>query len=149
MKRRSLYIICIVIASFTIISCKDKAAEPEVSKATAEAALAEQTQNFTTYEEVFNEYSKLIKDLAPALVAEYEAQEKEMNGDMDKLAALCNEKVQLLSVINNEGIENMAKIMQKNGDSYDVYEEWAGKLYDVYMDESSKISNAYMKSFGL
>ena len=137
--------ISMIMASFMIISCDSKTEAPAV----AGTGGTEQAKNFTTYEEVFNEYSKLIKDLAPALVAEYEAQEKDMNGDMDKLAALCNEKVQLLSVISNEGIENMAKIMQENGDSYDVYEEWAGKLYDVYMDESSKISNAYMNSFGL
>ena len=40
----------------------------------------------------------------------------------------------------------MAKLMQKSGDEYSVYEEWSLKLTDVYTEYAKQITDAYTNS---
>lgn len=70
-----------------------------------------------SYESIFNEYSTKMKEAFPA----------------EEVSA---KKTKELSSICNEGVEKMADLMTKNGDKYDVYQEWSEKLMDVYMNLS-------------
>ncbi len=51
-----------------------------------------------------------------------------------------------LAEICNEGVEKMASLKLKNGDSNDTYMDWAGKLQNVYTEQGQLITNAYMAS---
>ncbi len=74
-----------------------------------------QTTASLGYEQIYNEYSKKIKDAAP------------------------NVGISELAEISNEGIGKMAKYMLKaqgKDGQYETYQEWAGKLMDVYLKEA-------------
>jgi hypothetical protein len=52
---------------------------------------------------------------------------------------LVKEKTSELSVIYNEGLGEMVKIMENNQTSYDEYEYWANELLDIYESETDNL----------
>lgn len=100
-----------------------------------------------TYQSILDDYSNKIKNATPTLIKEYQAEAAKNSGSVDKLAQILNSKKDELASLCNDGIEEMAKLMQKSGSNdYSEYEQWAAKLQDVYMSEASKITDAYYKS---
>lgn len=78
------------------------------------------------YQQILDEYSVKIKDAAPKLVAEYNAEYPNNNDGIEGLAELSNEKIEKLAEISNDGIAEMAEVMYSNGSgSYEEYEDWA------------------------
>lgn len=99
-----------------------------------------------SYQSILDEYSQRLREAAPILVNEYNAESAGIHGDINALAELCNKKIGKLADISVEGIGKMADLMFKNGDSYDTYESWAGKLTDVYTQQAQLITDAYVNS---
>ncbi|WP_022765313.1 zinc ribbon domain-containing protein [Butyrivibrio sp. XPD2006] len=103
--------------------------------------------NYSSYEDIYDEYKQKIIDATPGLIEEYNNEASSNNAGLEGLAEICNNKISKLAEISNEGVSEMADFMLKNGNgSYSDYEDWSGKLMQVYMDESGKITDAYMKS---
>lgn len=121
-------------------SQSDKAAEKsEVSK--NEGSADEQ------YQKILDEYTIKIKEKAPLLVEEYNAEAPNNQGGLEGLATLSNDKIAELAKISNDGIAEMAKVQLKAGSGkYEEYQDWATKLSEVYTAEAEAISNAYIQS---
>lgn len=96
-----------------------------------------------TYESIYNEYDKKMAELAPKKVEEFN-KESEGVTDVNKLAEISTKKVGDIALINTQGAERMASLMQKKGDEYSTYEEWAMKLSDRYQEYSKQVTDAYM-----
>ena len=99
-----------------------------------------------TYESIYEEYSKKIKEATPILIEEYNTEAAGKAGDISALAELSNDKISELAKINVDGTEKMAELMLKNGDTYEDYSDWASKLYDVYQEQALLITEAYLDS---
>jgi hypothetical protein len=101
----------------------------------------------STYQAIFDQYSKKIRAATPKLINEYKAEAAKNSGGLMGLAQISMAKVSKLAEISTEGISEMAKIMMGTGmGKYEVYEAWSGKLMDVYTEEAEKITDAYMAS---
>ncbi len=98
-----------------------------------------------SYEDIYNEYVKKMEDKVSSLVREYKSDAAGIS-DINRLADLCNEKIEKLADICNEGVGEMADLMYEKGDSYSTYETWATKLMDEYTEISSQIFDAYLDS---
>lgn len=100
-----------------------------------------------TYESILNDYDAKMKDQSAKLLDEFN---KESDGvtDMNELAKLSTKKIEALAKTSVKGTQEMAELMNKNGDDYAVYEEWAGKLNEKYTTYSQQITDAYMAKCG-
>ena len=126
-------------------------AEPSTESAVPEAAggqdATDATSSYSSYEEIYETYAQKIRDAAPGLVEEYEAEAAENTDGLEGLAQISSEKIGKLAEITTEGTGEMASFMMFHGSGdYDEYEEWAGELYDVYEEEAEKITSAYLDS---
>ena len=126
-------------------------AEPSTESAVPEAANGQDatnaTSSYSSYEEIYETYAQKIRDAAPGLVEEYEAEAAENTNGLEGLAQISSEKIGKLAEITTEGTSEMASFMMFHGSGdYDEYEEWAGELYDVYEEEAEKITSAYLDS---
>lgn len=99
------------------------------------------------YQAILDEYTQKIKDAAPKLVDEYNAEYPNNQNGVEGLAELSNDKISKLAEISNEGIQEMANVHLTSGSgNYEDYEDWATKLTDVYMEQAELITDAYMTS---
>lgn len=99
------------------------------------------------YDNILQDYTIKIKEAAPKLVDEYNAEFPNNENGLEGLAELSNSKILKLAEISNDGISEMAEIhLTKGSGTYEEYEDWAGKLTQVYMDEAQQITDAYMSS---
>lgn len=135
----ALIIACVL--ALTLTGCGNSNSKSDESAQTA----TEQPKE-VTYESILEDYTQKLKEQTPVLVDEYKSEAKEKAGDVQALAELSNAKIAKLATTCDEGIAEMAKIMQKNGDEYSTYEEWSLKLTDVYMEQSELITDAYTDS---
>lgn len=135
----ALIIACVL--ALTLTGCGNSNSKSDESAQTA----TEQPKE-VTYESILEDYTQKLKEQTPVLVDEYKSEAKEKAGDVQALAELSNAKIAKLATTCDEGIAEMAKIMQKNGDEYSTYEEWSLKLTDVYMNQSELITDAYTDS---
>ncbi len=93
------------------------------------------TSKYSSYEDIYNDYSKRIRDATPGLIEEYKQEAAKNNAGINGLAEISNSKVSDLAEISNDGVSEMADFMMHHGSGdYSEYESWAGKLYDVYME---------------
>lgn len=98
------------------------------------------------YEAIYNEYAERIRTATPDLVDAYlEEVAVNVNGIVG-LADICNQKIEVLAQVSNEGVSQMALLMSSGTGNYDEYSEWAEKLTNVYMEEAAKITDAYTNS---
>lgn len=119
----------------------EKVSEKSEEPAKNEASADEQ------YQKILDEYTIKIKEKAPLLVEEYNAEAPNNQGGLEGLATLSNDKIAELAKISNDGITEMAKVQLKAGSGkYEEYEDWSGKLMDVYTKEADAISKAYTDS---
>ncbi len=100
----------------------------------------------SSYQSIYDKYSNRMKAKTQSLVDEYNREAANNQNGITGLAELCNNKTAVLAEICTDGIQEMAAIMMKNGDSYDTYSSWASKLQEVYQSEASNITNAYISS---
>ncbi|QQP69467.1 hypothetical protein JHE06_07500 [Carnobacterium sp. CS13] len=115
--------------------------EPVVKEEPIETNAEEQ------YQTILDEYTQKIKEAAPKLVEEYNAEYPNNQGGLEGLAELSNDKISDLAEISNDGISAMAEVhFTKGSGKYEDYEEWASNLMDIYMEESGQITDAYMNS---
>ena len=99
------------------------------------------------YQAILDEYTQKIKEAAPKLVDEYNAEYPNNQNGVEGLAELSNDKISELAEISNEGIQEMANVHLTSGSGkYEDYEDWATKLTDVYMEQAELITDAYMTS---
>lgn len=100
-----------------------------------------------SYESIYEEYAQKLRDTTPLLIEEYKMEAAGNDGGLEGLATLCNQKIESLAKISNDGAQEMAKYMMFHGSGkYEEYESWSTKLYDVYMEEAQKITDTYMDS---
>lgn len=109
------------------------------------ASIGDSSLSENSYESILNEYTKKMEEAVPELVREYNNEASGIS-DINRLAEICNDKVEDLAEICNEGIEKMANLMYSKGDSYSTYESWAGKLQDEYAELATEIQDAYIDS---
>ncbi len=122
-------------------------AESSVPEAANEQNTTDATSSYSSYEEIYETYAQKIRDAAPGLVEEYEAEAAENTEGLDGLAEISANKIEKLAEIETEGVSEMASFMMYQGSGdYDEYEEWGEKLYDVYEEEAEKITSAYLDS---
>ncbi len=121
----------------------EPAAEPDAEKA-AEEASQEDVDSIgdATYESILADYTAQLEEATPTLIEEFNA-EAEGVTDVVELANICTDKIQELALIETQGTERMALVMYRDGDDYEVYEDWSMKLYDVYEAQSMEITSAY------
>lgn len=101
----------------------------------------------SSYEDIYNEYSKKITDASPKLIEEYKKEAASNTNGIEGLAEIANSKVEQLAELDAEGTEAMVQFMYTKGaGNYEDYEAWATKLYEVYNTEATKIYNEYMAS---
>ena len=131
--KAALLLTCAALV-LTMTACRSK---PEITDEREELAnIGISVQETSGYQEIYNEYSQKVKDLAPQLRDELAA---EMEGlSQEEAAALCEEKVQALAAITNEGIEKMDAYLEEHGNQ-NTYTEWSTKLYDDYINQSDMI----------
>lgn len=99
------------------------------------------------YQAILDEYTNKLKETAPKLVEEYNAEYPSNQNGLEGLAELSNDKVSKLAELSNEGVSEMADVHFTSGSGkYEDYEAWAGKLMDIYMTEAEQITDAYMNS---
>ncbi|MGB7365714.1 hypothetical protein [Carnobacterium jeotgali] len=99
------------------------------------------------YQGILDDYTKKLKEAAPILVEEYNAEYPSNQNGLEGLAELSNDKISKLAELSNEGVSEMADVHFTNGSGkYEDYEAWAGKLMEVYMTEAEQITDAYMNS---
>jgi len=99
------------------------------------------------HQAILDEYTQKIKEAAPKLVDEYNAEYPNNQNGVEGLAELSNDKISELAEISNEGIQEMANVHLTSGSGkYEDYEDWATKLTDVYMEQAELITDAYMTS---
>lgn len=109
----------------------------------ASSAKPKKKKKEVTYESIYNEYDKKMAELAPKKVEEFN-KESEGVTDVNKLAEISTKKIGDIALVNTQGAERMASLMQKKGDEYSTYEEWAMKLSDRYQEYSKQVTDAYM-----
>lgn len=122
-----------------------------VEEATFEPVVVEPVEEATSaddeYQGILDDYTKKLKEAAPILVEEYNAEYPSNQNGLEGLAELSNDKISKLAELSNEGVSEMADVHFTNGSGkYEDYEAWAGKLMDVYMTEAEQITDAYMNS---
>lgn len=147
MKKKFMALLLISVLGSSLVACGDtKTNEPVKEDEIVEEVKEDEETDDSTYEAVLEDYSKKLKDQAVVLAEEYNNEAAEFDGNLEDLAELVNSKVEKLANTSTEGMEKMALIMTKNGDEYEIYEEWALKLSDVYTEEAQKIMENYLNS---
>lgn len=126
-------------------STSDKTSEKASSE--SQAPKEESKSADEQYQAILDEYTQKIKEAAPKLVDEYNAEYPNNQNGVEGLAELSNDKISELAEISNEGIQEMANVHLTSGSGkYEDYEDWATKLTDVYMEQAELITDAYMTS---
>lgn len=70
---------------------------------------------YGSYQQILDDYSAKIREATPSLVEEYKAEAANNTEGISGLAAILNEKVQVLANISMEGVEKMAQFMYDHG----------------------------------
>ncbi|MGX6979634.1 hypothetical protein ACWN8V_10325 [Vagococcus elongatus] len=123
---------------------KDKDIKKEAKESTVEST---EKKPELTLEDILNEYTNLIVEVASNLVEEYNAEYPSVENGIEGLEELSNRKIDDLAIISNDGINKMATLVHESESiRYEEYEEWAGKLTEVYTIEAQKITDAYWLS---
>lgn len=137
-------------ADKTSDSTEAKQSSENVSSDVASESADTEEENLSAdeqYQAILDDYTQKIKEAAPKLVDEYNAEYPNNQNGVEGLAELSNDKISALAEISNEGIQEMAGVHLTSGTGkYEDYEEWATKLTDVYMEQAELITDAYMTS---
>ena len=147
MKKKIMALLLVSALGVSVVACGDTTTdEPAKKDEVVEEVKDDKVTDDSTYESILEEYSKKLKEQAVILAEEYNNEAADLGGNLEELAELVNSKVEKLAFTSTEGMEKMALIMTKNGDEYEVYEEWALKLTDVYTEEAQTIMENYLNS---
>ena len=147
MKKKIMALLLVSVLGVSVVACGDTTIdEPAKKDEVVEEVKDDKVTDDSTYESILEEYSKKLKEQAVILAEEYNNEAADLGGNLEELAELVNSKVEKLAFTSTEGMEKMALIMTKNGDEYEVYEEWALKLTDVYTEEAQTIMENYLNS---
>jgi hypothetical protein len=112
------------------------AASAETEPATTSVVFSTTTANTAEYKAVYDDYCEELISKANVLASELA---EETANNSSSANELVKEKTSELSVIYNEGLGEMVKIMENNQTSYDEYEYWANELLDIYESETDNL----------
>lgn len=143
--RNLVMLMTLVALSLSLFGCSNSSGTTNSSNAVDESVMRS-LDSGATYEGILDEYTEKLEAAAPILVDEYEAEAESQRGNVSALSVLCTEKIDKLAEINTEGLEKLAGIRQRKGDSEETYDDWAAKLNSVYMVESQRLNDAYLDS---
>lgn len=129
MKKKILTLIIVGIMMLLMVACGTKGKEYDPA----------------AYQSILDEYTQKIKDATPGLVAEYDEESVELNGNINALGKLAKEKSAKLETIKDEGLQKMKDLMTENGHEEEKYTEWADQLEAVYTQYSEEVTAAYME----
>lgn len=132
--KKLLGIISILAVMLVFAAC-------EGSTKTADDSSATETK--ATYESIYNEYSQKIIDTTSDIVAEYDTEAAEADGDSANLVAASVDKIQEIADINADGVEKMAELLYEDPESEEDYSAWVDKLTAVYTEQSKIIEDTY------
>lgn len=153
MRKKLVSLLIASAMAISLIACGGNNPETEEAKtenvAESEEEIAEEPieepAEEVTYQSILDEYTQKIIDATPELVEEFNNEAAGLTGSVEELAELSNAKVEKLALISTDGVTEMAELMQRNGDEYEVYEEWSIKLTDIYTEYAEKIMDAYIQ----
>lgn len=95
---------------------------------------------FTSYEEIYNNYSQQLKGACTDL--QEKIKEEATGAGKEKLAEIESDTLNELAEIAGEGTELMAYKAKKNAETAADYMEWATKLGADYLEQAEAIVNA-------
>lgn len=114
------------------------AAESETQAAKDEQ---DDSTSASTYEDIYNEYSKKLKTETDDYLDQHGTSVSIQ--DMEKAATEGAEEIEKLAEISTEGVEKMADLMYKKFKPASGYQEWSQKLYEYYEEQSMRITDAF------
>lgn len=123
------------------------------AEGSSEAWEAEAEERLTDQEvrqkcqEIVEEYSGKMQEATPKLMEAFKS-DVQATTDSRDLAALYNQKIEVLAELCNEGYTAIWELLFENGiefsdTDYDKYAEYEQELDRVYEDETMKISDLY------
>lgn len=139
MKKKIVTLLLTVVLAITVSACGNTK-----NTLSTENNIEQSNDTDTAYQNILDDYTQKLKDATLDLIDEFNTEAKEKTGDINSLSEILTSKTEQLAVINTEGIEKMATLMNENGSDYKIYEKWSTKLNDIYIEQAKLISDAYM-----
>lgn len=119
------------------------------SRSNEDTSIDNNEVNYTSYQSIYDEYSKRMSDMTPNLIDEYKSKARQNTQGLNGLGDIYWDVQEKEADLYWEGQSEMAEYYWDNGSGvYSEYQDWVGKLYDVYQEETEKLFQAHMDYVG-
>lgn len=141
-------LILTVVINVVLISAL--ATNPDVQEAIGNVVASveeaqEEASSYTSYEEIYNDYSLQLQNASISLVEELREEAAANTEGGEGLASIMVDKTTKLANILASGELVLAEFMEENNSDYKEYSEWAEKLTEIYNQEANKLYDVYLE----